>query len=169
MNAVPELVRRLSIADLSSGERGEDSIKADAEECAAIAARLGILSVESLTAELQLFRDLTGDVNMVGHLVADITQACVVTLDPVAQHVDTQIYQRFSGRNADDEGDDEDPVEPIVEDEIEVGDVIVQNLALALDPYPRAPKAEFEEVDDEAGKPTGPFAALAALRDDMES
>ncbi|MEP4380190.1 MAG: YceD family protein [Alphaproteobacteria bacterium] len=162
----PELLRSISIVELSAAERQVEKIHVDAVECAAIAERLDILSIESLSAELELFRDLTGDVNLVGRILADIVQACVVTLEPVAQHIDVRVYQRFSARLEEDEGDDEDPVEPIVDDEIEVGDLIVQNLSLALDPYPRAPDAEFEEVDDEAGKPSGPFAALAALRDD---
>ena len=166
--AASELVRCLSIAELSPSERQVEKIQVDAVECAAIAERLDILSIEDMSAELELFRDLTGDVNMVGRIVADIVQACVVTLEPVAQRVDARLYQRFSARAEEEEGEDEDPVEPIVDDEIDVGDVIVQNLALALDPYPRAPDAAFEEVDDEAGKPTGPFAALAALRDDGE-
>ena len=164
----PELLRRLSIAELSSGERQVEEITADAAECAAIAERLDILSVENLSAQLELFRDLTGDVNMVGRIVADVVQACVVTLDPVAEHIDTRIFQRFSARPDEPEGEDEDPVEPIIEDEIEVGDIILQNLALTLDPYPRAPEASFEEFDDEAGKPSGPFAALAVLRDNGE-
>jgi len=163
-----ELLRCLSIAELSPAERQVEKIHVDAVECAAIAERLDILSVENMSVEVELFRDLTGDVNMVGRIVADITQACVVTLEPVAQHIDTPLYQRFSERAEEEEGEDEDPVEPIADDEIEVGEVIVQNLSLALDPYPRAPEAEFEEVDDEAGKPTGPFAALAALRDGGE-
>ncbi len=166
--ADPELLRSVSIAELSPAERQVEKIHVDKVECAAIAERLDILSIESLSAELQLFRDLTGDVNLVGRIVADIIQACVVTLEPVSQHIDAPVYQRFSARAEEEEGEDEDPVEPIVDDEIEVGDVIVQNLSLALDPYPRAPEAEFEEVDDEAGKPTGPFAALAALRDEGE-
>ncbi len=166
--ANPELLRCLSIAELSPAERQAEKIHVDKVECVAIAKRLDILSIENMTIDLELFRDLTGDVNLVGRIDADIVQACVVTLEPVAQHIDAPIYQRFSARAEEDEGDDEDPVEPIVEDAIEVGDVIVQNLSLALDPYPRAPGAEFEEVDDEAGKPTGPFAVLAALRDDDE-
>ncbi|HCP00920.1 MAG: hypothetical protein CL573_06680 [Alphaproteobacteria bacterium] len=168
MNGVSEqeFQRLLSVAELRSGECMEEKLEADEGECFAIAGRLGILSVDSLIAELQLFRDLTGDVNLRGRLVADIAQACVVTLDPVAQRVVTNIFQRFSARNDDEEETEEDPIEPIVEDEIEVGDVIVQNLALSLDAYPRVPKAVFEEVDDEAGKATGPFAALSALRGD---
>lgn len=166
--APPELLRSLSIAELSPAERQVEKIYVDAVECAAIAERLDILSIESLSAQLELFRDLTGDVTLVGRIVADVVQACVVTLEPVAQHVDAPLYQRFSARIEEEEGEDEDPVEPIVDDEIEVGDVIVQNLSLALDPYPRAPEAEFVEVDDEAGKPTGPFAALAVLRDGGE-
>lgn len=164
----PELLRRLSIADLLPAERQAEKIHVDVVERAAIAERLNILSIESLSVQLELFRDLTGDVTLVGRIVADIVQACVVTLEPVAQHIDVPLYQRFSARAEEEEGEDEDPVEPIVDDEIEVGEVIVQNLSLALDPYPRAPEAEFEEVDDEAGKPSGPFAALAVLRDDGE-
>lgn len=162
----PELLRPLSIVDLSLSERQVEEVEADSAECAAIADRLDILSVENLSVHLELFRDLTGDVNVVGRIVSDVTQACVVTLEPVAQHIEAPIFQRFSARPEEEEGEDEDPVEPIVDDEIEVGEVIVQNLSLALDPYPRAPEAEFAEVDDEAGKPTGPFAALAALRDE---
>jgi len=165
---VPELLRCISIADLSSSERQVENIEVDADECAAIANRLGIMSVEKLSVQLELFRDLTGDVHMVGRIVSDVVQACVVTLEPVPQHIEASLFQRFSSRSEEEEGEDEDPVEPIVDDEIEVGDVIVQNLSLALDPYPRAPEAEFEEVDDEAGKPSGPFAALAVLRDEAE-
>ena len=77
------------IAELSAGEHEISTVTADPAECRAIGERLGILLVEGLTAELQLLRDLTGDVNMVGRIVADVVQACVVTLDPVAQHVDT--------------------------------------------------------------------------------
>ena len=166
--AAPELLRCLSIAELSPAERQVEKIHVEAVECAAIAKRLDILSIESLSVQLELFRYLTGDVTLVGRIVADIVQACVVTLEPVTQHVDAPLYQRFSSRAEEEEGEDEDPVEPIVDDEIEVGDVIVQNLSLALDPYPRAPEAEFKEVDDEAGKPTGPFAVLAVLRDGGE-
>lgn len=166
--APSELLRRLSLADLSLSERQVEEIEADAAECAAIADRLDIMSIEKLSVQLELFRDLTGDVNVIGRIVSDVVQACVVTLEPVPQHIDARLFQRFSGRAEEEEGEDEDPVEPIVEDEIEVGDVIVQNLSLALDPYPRAPEAEFEEVDDEAGKPTGPFAALAVLRDELK-
>lgn len=164
-----ELLRHVNVVDLKGDAPESVRVEVETGECAVIAARLGILSVDSLTADLELFRDLTGDVNLVGRIVADVRQVCVVTLDPVAQHVESSIFQRFSGQNdEEEEGEDEDPVEPIVEGEIEVGDVIVQNLALALDPYPRAPGAEFEEVDDEAGKPTGPFAALAALREEPD-
>lgn len=170
MTSLPdyELLRHVRITDLSTGERTEENVKADAAECEAIAARLGILSVDKLVAELQLFRDLTGDVNMVGQIMACVVQACVVTLNPVSQHIDIQIFQRFSRRDDKKEVDNEDPVELIVEDQIEVGDVIVQNLALALDPYPRAPEVAFEEFDDAIERPASPFAALAGLRDVVE-
>ena len=53
---------------------------------------------------------------------------------------------------------------------IDLGEAVAQTLALAIDPFPRSPDAE--EVLQEAGlkdeTPTGPFAALAALRKGTE-
>src|SRR3546814_20303410 len=62
----------------------------------------------------------------------------------------------------------QDPPEPIFGDAIDVGEAVVQQFALALDPYPRAPWAEAEgEVDPapEAAEPRPhPFPVLAKHR-----
>ena len=52
---------------------------------------------------------------------------------------------------------------------IELGEVLVESLSLALDPYPRKPGMVFQEVSDDssadAGEPApSPFAALAKLK-----
>jgi hypothetical protein len=49
---------------------------------------------------------------------------------------------------------------------IDIGEAIAQTLALALDPYPRAPDAEaaLKEAGVKSEAEAGPFAALAALK-----
>jgi hypothetical protein len=63
---------------------------------------------------------------------------------------------------------DLDPPDPIIGGVIDLGQVVAEQLVLALDPFPRAPGAAFDSPADAPaaeGTPTpGPFAALAALR-----
>jgi uncharacterized metal-binding protein YceD (DUF177 family) len=159
-----EFERRLSVADLDAGETQEVRIEASPAECGALARRLKIESVESLHGDLTVHRDLTGDVLLSGRLTSDVVQACVVTLEPVPERVAFDVFQRFTVRADAPEVEGEDPPEPIEDGQIEIGDVVVQNLALSLNPYPRVPDVEFQTFDDEAERPSGPFAALAQLR-----
>ncbi len=160
-----EFVRTIVVVELEPGQRDHMVFDASAEECTAIAQRLKLLSMTSFSADIYVLRELSGDVSIFGDITAEIEQACVVTLEPVSDSVEDSIMQRFTAREDDEEAEDEDPVEPITDDEIEVGEVLLQNLSLALNPYPRAPGVAFEVVDDDAGEPSGPFAALAQLRD----
>ena len=159
-----EFVRRVQVVDLEPGQREFMTFEASPEECTAIAARLNLLSLSAFSAELYVLRELSGDVSIFGDLSADVEQACVVTLEPVKDSVEASVMQRYTERTDDEEAEDEDPVEAIIEDEIEVGEVLVQNLSLALNPYPRAPDVTFAAVDDSEGKPSGPFAVLEQLR-----
>ncbi len=53
---------------------------------------------------------------------------------------------------------------------IDLGEVVAESLALALDPYPRRPGVEFKDVEiagpkpPQSNDPASPFAALAQLR-----
>jgi len=51
---------------------------------------------------------------------------------------------------------------------IDLGELVVQELAVALDPYPRAPGAEVPEAyrPPEVEEESGPFAALKVLKGD---
>ena len=50
-------------------------------------------------------------------------------------------------------------------DSVDLGEAIAEQLALALDPYPRVPGAALPgEGEGEEPPPSGPFAGLAALR-----
>lgn len=163
-----EFVRHADVTDIEPGQRELMTFTASTDECAAIAARLKLLSMSSFQAEIYVFRELSGDVSIYGDLSAEVEQACVISLEPVRDSIEASIMQRYTDREDDEEAEDEDPVEPIAEDQIEVGEVLVQNLSLSLNPYPKAPGVEFEAVGDDADEPTGPFAALAQLRDKAE-
>jgi hypothetical protein len=75
-----------------------------------------------------------------------------------------------SERNAADPGTSGllDWPEAIVEGRIDLGPVIYESLATALDPYPKREGARFRWAEDEGKEAetakTGPFAALAALK-----
>ena len=144
------------------------TLRASSAECAALAARYRIIAVESLEATLALVPEhggprsggpgLASTVRARGTLVAAVVQECVVSLDPVAQRVEAPIDLRILPDDV--EPADDDPDSP---DEIEshggmidLGEAVAEQLALALDPYPRAPDAALppDLVAEEEGSAT---------------
>lgn len=110
---------------------------------------------------------------------ASVTQACVVTLQPVKTRIDTRVRRLFLTDWQEPEGDsvlemtmdeDSDPLGDL----IDLEQITLEAIALALPTYPRAEGAALEtKVFAEPGiKPmteedAKPFAGLAALRDKM--
>ena len=161
-------------------ERAEvtEEISAAPEERAALARRFGLLSLDRLSATLRLERaEGEGLARVTGRFVAEVTQACVVTLEPVASRIEADMTLLFSleadtaaarGGEVVVEPEAEEPPEPAGSGGIDLGEAVAQQLALALDPYPRAPGAVLPEAA-EAGTPgeTGaesPFAVLKSLK-----
>jgi uncharacterized metal-binding protein YceD (DUF177 family) len=167
----PEFSRPFRLDELGSAPRAV-AIEADPAERAALARRFGLLSIDRLTADAQLIRE--GDlVRADGTLAANVVQACVASGDPVP----AAIAERFSLRfvpAGNEEAVEEVELEESELDEVDyeggavdLGEAAAQTLALALDPFPRAPNAD-EKLRD-AGvigeEDAGPFAALKALKD----
>ena len=106
-----------------------------------------------------------------------MTQNCVVTLEPVVQIVDQRFSLEFGAASdvLDEEtGEmvilpDQEQPDPMPAGGLDVGEMVAEQLALAIDPYPRKPDADLQAVlrqhgiDPDAGK-TNPFAALATLK-----
>lgn len=146
-----------------------------ADECQRIAAALGVIEVARLVASGRIEAVPGGSYRLTGRLSADVVQACVVTLEPVASTMDEPIAVEF--RPADDVADDlaatpdysdAVEVEPIERGALAAGRVVYETLSAALDPYPRAVGAGVPI--DVIAKPKGageahPFAALARLKD----
>lgn len=158
-----EFARLLTLDHVPAGGQSFLLI-ASAGERAALAERFGLLDLLSLTGELQLRPAAEGRVLVTGRLVAEVEQACVVSLEPVRQRVEEEIAWRLlpDGMEPSDGDDDPDDI-PAEGGAVDLGEALAQQLSLALDPYPRAPGAKLPpEAGD--GDAHGPFAALAKLK-----
>jgi uncharacterized metal-binding protein YceD (DUF177 family) len=147
------------------------AIEATEAERAALARRFDLVAVDRLAAELDLHRE-AGGVVVRGRVEGAVTQACVITGDPVAARIDEPLALRFVEGQPDAEEleldvDDCDTV-PIEGGSIDLGEAAAETMALALDPYPRAPSAEAALraagvlTEDEA-RPAGKLAGLKDL------
>ncbi len=137
-------------------------IEADTAQRAALAKEHGLLSVEAYRAELLVASWKRNAVKVSGRVEADITQACIVTLDPVEAHIDEPVEalllpedsklgrQGFEGGGEillDAEGPDSP--ETFSGDTIDVGALAEQFFGLAIDPYPRKPGVSLEAADED--------------------
>src|ERR1700722_5294460 len=119
--------------------------------------RLGLLDLSKLTAKLYVQPGNVGTFRVNGTMSADVTQQCVVTLEPLPGHIEQEIDALFAAQEA-----DEGEVEPIIDGMIDLGELVAQNLGMALDPYPRKPGTGFVEAEYgvETEKVINPFAKL---------
>ncbi len=153
------------VATKRLGDSGtEVVVDADAAECAAIAARLRIPGVSAVQCRWRLTPEGGGAVLAEAWLRARVTQLCVVTVEPFEAEIIEDFTVRFvlEGRESAVADDPDEPDELIYDGvTLELGEAAVEQLALALDPYPRAPGAELPDLEGETA--SGPFAALAKL------
>ena len=165
-----ELVRILKLDRLP---QSTITIEANEAERAALAHRFGLPAVHALSAEVQLAQ--RGDtIDARGRLRASFDQHCAVSEAPFGNTLDETLALRFVPA-IDIPGEDEEiEFASDAPDEIEydgasldLGEAVAQSFGLAIDPYAEGPDAET--VRREAGlldedTPSGPFAALSALR-----
>lgn len=168
----PEISRPIALDRIGLKEKSYDITASEAER-EALAERLGIPSVDSFEAKVGL--RMTGGGSMVklnGHVRAELTQICVVTLEPIKTLVDEDFSRLYSIEAGDEaaevviEMDEDDAPDPVTDGQIDMGEAAAEHLALAMDPFPRSPDASFEspaEPEPEPEEKPSPFAALAAL------
>lgn len=148
-----------------------------------LARQLQIPAVLGLSAQVRIVPDPAQASHFLlkGQFEAEVEQTCVVSLEPVRQHVGESFVRRFApaaeldGSAGSEDEDDaewldpeaEDPPDSLEDGTIDVGAVVAEALALALDPYPRKPGADFPEgyrPDPDGSDKVSPFAVLAKLR-----
>jgi uncharacterized metal-binding protein YceD (DUF177 family) len=146
------------------GEVAEQLVEANPAECAALAARLQIPAVLSLSCRFHLRPIGRGTILAEGELRARVRRECVVTLDAFDMKLRERFRVRFvpAGRETNDEDPESDDEISFDGAALDLGEAAAEQLALALDPYPRKPDAVLPALEAEAE--TSPFAGLARLR-----
>lgn len=181
--------RPLTVSEIPD-EGLKTTIRADEKERAALAAANGLVALTRLEAVLSVERGAAGALDVTGTLTADVRQNCVVTLEDFDATIVEPIHMRFApaaeteapsrhaksarramraeaahasgaGRSHHAVNMDDDPPDPLIGEEIDLGAVAAEFLTLGLDPYPKKPGARFEELaPNESVAASSPFAKL---------
>ena len=158
MTEAPLFSHRVKMDDIP--ERGlVVQVEVPEEARQAISKAFGLVAISALKASVT-FKKKGKEASATGLLDATVTQTCVVTLEAFEETVQEPLDLHFApdAPALDDETAPLDAPDPIINGEIELGGLVVEFLALALDPYPKKPGAEFRfEAESEAEHP---FAAL---------
>ncbi len=141
-------------------------VEAETEECRALARRMGIPAVLSLSCRFRLSRARADVVRASGRLEARVVRTCVVSLDEFEAPVLEDFTIVFVPAGTETDAPDPDSVDeiPYLGGMIDLGEAAAEQLALALDPYPRKPDAAPEQWETEADGAARPFEVLARLR-----
>jgi uncharacterized metal-binding protein YceD (DUF177 family) len=158
----------------------EMTIDADAEERQALARRFAIPAIYALSAKFVAMPWRRGGVVLRGKISAEVEQLSVVSLEPVRSRIVEQVVRYFQAAMAPGHKpavlgvealEDEEP-EVISGGAIDLGEIAAEELALALDPYPRRPGEVFRDEIGQDGEeprtdspPDSPFAVLARLKE----
>ena len=171
-----ELSRLLRLDRVPSTGASLD-VAASEPERQALVRRFGVLALPEMAATVMLSPEGSGRWRVEGHLRALVVQACGITLEPVEQRIDEGFLLRFSTDAEEidrDSGElivDSDAAEPLEGDSLDLGEIVADQLGLAIDPFPRKPGAQLADIlpTPPAGAASdSPFAPLAALKRDRK-
>jgi uncharacterized metal-binding protein YceD (DUF177 family) len=153
-------------------------IAADVQARLGLMARFDLLALDMLEGEILLIKSGTS-IRATGHMRAQIAQVCIASGDSLPAAINVPFDIIFTP-----EPDVDTDTEIELENGdcdmmfhngkvIDIGEAVAQTLWLSLDPYPRSPeaakklKAAGVKSEDEIERDSGPFGALAALKDKM--
>ena len=161
-----------AVTDIPAGGLHRER-KASAEERLELAKALGVTAIDFLSVDYRVSGLAGGGWRLAGKVVADVVQACVVSLEPVPSRIEDSFDVEFwRALDTSEGGEDRSvlqgpDVEPLENDKIPAGRIIFETLSAALDPYPRKPGVEFGWQDKAAANPIkiSPFSVLSKLKD----
>lgn len=148
------------------------TVEAAPQECEALAALYALPGIAALRGGFTLQHARGGIIAARLRLQARVTQICVVTLEPFEAVIDetaelafvpAQTVPETAAFELDPESLEGPDEIPYSGDVIDLGATLAEQLALALDPYPRKPGAALPDVAREA--PDNPFAVLKRRRE----
>jgi uncharacterized metal-binding protein YceD (DUF177 family) len=148
---------RLVRVDALPREAQAVTIEATPAEREELASLYRLPAIAALTATLRLDPWGKGGARVTGAIHGELTQVCVVSLEPFPATVDEDVDVRFAPqRTANSRSSaieetqtfslaDEDEPDPVLDGKIDLGALTAELFALGLDPYPRKPGAAFDE------------------------
>lgn len=176
MSDHPPFEHIYDLSDLSAGG-AEIAIILNEPQRAKLAQWLEVERVEKFAATVTLRKLSMNRYRYEAELVCDLDQASVVSLVPVRAHVaesfSRELHVAHRLRRNMDKGseevslasaDDEAP-EEIETSKYDLAGPLLEELSLALDPYPRAPDEVFSPPEVPSGPAESPFAVLKKLKD----
>ena len=148
------------------------TIEATPTERDALASFYKLPAIAALTARLRLEPWGRRGARVTGAVHGELTQVCIVSLEPFPATVDEDVDVRFAPPTATDPKSsaqeaqafslaDEDEPDPVIDGKIDLGALAAEFFALGLDPYPRRPGAVLEEEGTHSEPIDSPFSALA--------
>jgi hypothetical protein len=154
------------------------SFAADDAQRAAIAGWSGVLSLDSFAVAVNIKKLGPVRFGLDFTVTADVTQACVVTLEPVHSRMERRFQHElhFAGTAARGRHQAESEAEVVVDADPDEGPEEIESLhydlaapaledyVLALEPYPRCPGVEFAAPQEAGQAPESPFAVLKVLK-----
>lgn len=172
------------IHDMEKGRPTKLTFEASEEECADLARRFAVLSIEKSMANLVLARE-GGIIHVTGEFQCHITQNCVVTMEPFETElkepvegwfIDKETTVSFAAAKKEREAvksqaevevlDEKDDPEPIIDGRIDLGELVAQHISLTIPLYPHKKGVKFEvgdeniQIDDKSPLRKNPFEAL---------
>jgi hypothetical protein len=127
-----------------------------------------VLALPRLEADFMITHRGRG-LRVVGEVSATVEQTCVISLDPIENHITEPVDLIFEPAPDSDfpglaRGEPEgEPSELLQGGCVDLGAIATEFLLLGIDPYPRKPGVTFAPPAADAAT-GGPFAALAALK-----
>jgi uncharacterized metal-binding protein YceD (DUF177 family) len=169
----------IRVADLAQRTATSFALAPSTEILTAIAADLDLSALKKLRFEGKLTAKGKTDWQLDAKIGATVVQPCVVSLAPVTTRIDLPTQRSFIADHSafETEPDAEGEVEMDADESreplpaiIDLGEIMIEALALALPLYPRAPDATLEDPQFSApgvapmkDEDTRPFAGLANL------
>ena len=140
--------------------------EADPKERQALAKRFAIPALHSLKVHLHAVPWRGGGLKVTGDIDAELEQISVISLTAFQSASRFKVERYFLPQKMIVDAA-EDDVDPIENDEVDLGELVAEAVALELDPYPKKSDEKFDDVieDDDtivSLKPS-PFAKLRKI------
>ena len=169
-----EFSRPLEVGELEHGPISRE-FTADEAELSALQKRYAVEALRLVSANLTVAPEAEGTVKVTGQVRADLSQICSVSLEPVDETIDEAVSVTYLPPGVEEPEmtaesllESQEDYEPFDGISFDLGELVAQEIAAAIDPYPRKSGVIFGNQgqlgDNEPEERDNPFAVLEKLK-----